>query len=205
MKKKCATCEAMSFETQIVSEYNADLLGAPFGVVLCDGVEITRCSQCGTILKTLIPDLSGFLRVIAETRALHPRLLTGSEIKFLRKSVDCKAKALARKIEMTPENLSRVENGMKPLGPQSEKLLRFYVLSRVLDDDVAIGLLDEKTASKKRKEYMDCIFNMKIKAVWNQSEPLVFYFVRENVDESEEGPRSDEEKKHQARYKAAAA
>src|SRR5688572_21190760 len=130
---KCTTCSAVGKEVRVVSEYQADLLGAPFPVVLLNAVEEHWCTSCNKKLETVIPDLTGLLQAVAMTRAGIPRKLNGAEIKFLRHAVGMKAKQFAKKLEMSAENLSRVENGTKPLGPQSEKLLRFYVLTRFID------------------------------------------------------------------------
>ena len=48
-------------------------------------------------------------------KAITFRKLSGEEVRFLRKEVGMKAKAFAQRIEMSPENLSRVENGSEPL------------------------------------------------------------------------------------------
>jgi transcriptional regulator with XRE-family HTH domain len=118
------------------------------------------------------------LHVIAQTRAIIARKLTGAEIKFLRHAVGCKAKHFAEKLEMTAENLSRVENGLKPLGPQSEKLLRFYVLTKLIDDNLL---------SKIGREKLNKIFDMKIETMWDPNKPLVLRFVRKLPEDFEEG------------------
>jgi DNA-binding transcriptional regulator YiaG len=179
---KCTTCENGATETRVVHEYHADLIGAPFLVYLLDAAQEHWCANCNKKLDTVIPDLEGLLRVIAQTRACLPRKLTGSEIKFLRHAVGCKAKHFAQKLEMSAENLSRVENGMKPLGPQSEKLLRFYVLTKLIDDDLA---------SKIGKEKINRIFDMKIEAFWDASKVIELYFVRRSIIDSEQGGGED--------------
>jgi transcriptional regulator with XRE-family HTH domain len=178
MKLTCTTCKGAETEVRVVHEYNADLLGAPFPVYLVDAVKQHVCIKCDKATKTVIPDLDGLLHVIAQTRAVIPRKLSGPEIKFLRRAVGCKAKHFAQKIEMTPENLSRVEKGMKPLGPQSEKLLRFYVLTKLMDDDLV---------SKITKEELNKVFDIKIETFWDPNNPLVLRFVRESRDASEPG------------------
>lgn len=170
---KCAICEEGAVTTKVVGEYHADLLGAPFPVYLLDAVKEEWCSKCNKKLKTIIPDLEGLLHVVAHARAIHPRKLSGSEIRFLRHAVGSKAKHFAEKLDMTPENLSRVENGTKALGAQSEKLLRFYVLTKLIDDDLAA-----KLGKEKLDKIFGKIFEMKFHTVWHPQDLLEFRFVR---------------------------
>jgi DNA-binding transcriptional regulator YiaG len=177
--KKCAACKGENLETRVVHEYEAELLGAPFEILLVDAVKETWCAACNKKLKTSIPDLEGLLHVAAQSRAITPRKLTGAEVKFLRKAVGMKSKDFAKKIEMSPENLSRVENGAKPLGPGSEKLLRFFVVMKMFDEDIL-----SKIDTKKINE----IFNLEIESSWDPDQKLSFQFRFREVDENEGAP-----------------
>src|SRR5438270_9996762 len=78
--KKCAACNGGETETRVVHEYLADLLGAPFQILLVDAVKEVWCVTCKKKLKTIIPDLEGLLHVAAQYRALTPRKLSGTEV-----------------------------------------------------------------------------------------------------------------------------
>ena len=78
-------------------------------------------------MSTTIPDLEGLIAAVAVTRVIHDLKLNGGEIRFLRKAVAMTARTLADRLEVTPETVSRWENGKDPIGPTSEKLLRLIV------------------------------------------------------------------------------
>jgi len=164
---KCTTCKMQNTETRVVPHYHADLLGAPFDITLINSVKEVWCVECQKKLSTTIPELEGLLQAVAWSRAFTSRKLSGEEVRFLRKAVGMKAKAFAEKIEMSPENLSRVENGQKPLGPGSEKLLRFFVLTRMLDDDVV---------AKIGNEQIKKLFDVKIESTWDPEKRLGYAY-----------------------------
>ena len=123
---KCKTCGSMGVTRNTLHEYRGDLLGAPFNVVVEDAVVEELCAGCGTKKGVMIPNLKGLVAAVAMTRALNPTHLTGGEIRFLRKSVGWKAKDLAKQLKVSPEHISRCENGKEPLGAIREKYLRLY-------------------------------------------------------------------------------
>lgn len=117
--------------THVVSQFEATDLGTPFKVFLHNSVKVETDAK-GSIKKYTIPDLEGLLRVVAMSRLLHPRKLTGGDIRFLRKAAGLRQKDLAHKIDLRAETLSRVEADEQAISPQSEKLLRVYVLKTVM-------------------------------------------------------------------------
>jgi DNA-binding transcriptional regulator YiaG len=110
-----------------VDQFEATDLGAPFKVILKDSVKVVSDRATGELISYTVPDPEGLLRAVALTRVLHARKLSGADIRFLRKAIGVKQKDLASAIEVKPEHLSKVESGMLPLGPVSEKLLRIFV------------------------------------------------------------------------------
>jgi DNA-binding transcriptional regulator YiaG len=113
--------------TRVVDQFEATDLGAPFQVILKSSVKVASDAKTGELISYTIPDPDGLLRVVAFTRVLNSRKLSGADIRFLRKAVGVKQKDLASAIEVKPEHLSKVESGALPLGPGSEKLLRIFV------------------------------------------------------------------------------
>jgi transcriptional regulator with XRE-family HTH domain len=62
--------------------------------------------------------------LIAEIIVMKPGLLTGAEIKFLRKRAGKKAVDFAQLIGRTPEHLSKLETGTLPITEPMDKLIR---------------------------------------------------------------------------------
>ncbi|WP_390911313.1 helix-turn-helix domain-containing protein [Pseudosulfitobacter sp. SM2401] len=110
--------------TRVVDVFDATgILCAPFEVALYDSVQQV-IDVNGEVIETIIPDPAGLVRAVAFLRALHPQKLDCDDLKFLRSALDLKATALAKKMGVTPEHLSRLESGAKVLQPQSEQQLR---------------------------------------------------------------------------------
>jgi DNA-binding transcriptional regulator YiaG len=176
---KCPDCPTASVKTTVVSTYDADILGAPFKVYLWDAVKVVTCSSCGSVLNTAIPDPEGLMYAVAFSRAMHPRKLTGPEIKFLRHVMGNKAKKLAEDLGITVEHLSGCENGHLAMSETTEKLLRLFAILRP-------GSPDEKTPDAREK-VMDIVVDsvrdlvkgmrsFKIESSWVAGDPLEFHF-----------------------------
>jgi len=164
--------------------YNAVTLGAPFKVLLHDGV------TCGVDAKTgqqtiCIKDPFALINSVVRARVLHPRKLSGEEIKFVRKSIGAKAKSVAEFLDMTPEHLSRCESGTKVLSVASEKHFRMaaYVASFLKDPSAFFApaeLLTQAKPSKKARESAAVIhrwfLSLKIETVFDATEELQFEF-----------------------------
>lgn len=190
---KCTCCVGGGVKTTVVSAYEADLLGAPFKVVLENAVRIETCAKCGAKLGTFIPDMEGLFYAVVFQRALEPRKLTGTEVRFMRKAMGWKSKDLVKQLSISAEHLSRCENGTKVMAPSTEKLFRLYALLKT-PDKLALSELD-----------LSGLFDLiEVKPVWNEEDPLVFYFVRRPVTTAERVDELDEKwRKDQNRLKAA--
>lgn len=167
---------------RILSEFDVDNLGGSFKVTLVDSV---RCSYDIKLEKERvdIPDEDGLINTIATVRAIHQRKLSGPDIKFLRKHLGLRSKELADHLDVTPEHLSRCENGDKTLSANSEKLLRLLVLMKPFQ--ILQKLIEDTDNNKQKyvkslviygKLISDLVSRMKILAVSNDDEPLVFRF-----------------------------
>ncbi len=64
------------------------------------------------------------MNVIGELIVMKPGVLTGHEIRFLRKRVGKKAADFAAFINKTPEHFSKLETGALPLNEPTDKLIR---------------------------------------------------------------------------------
>ena len=69
------------------------------------------------------------MQVIAEALILKPSQLTGKEIRFLRKYIGFTGEQFGKKLGLTKEHVSRIENGKYPVGTQTDRLIRFLVIS----------------------------------------------------------------------------
>jgi DNA-binding transcriptional regulator YiaG len=88
------------------------------------GVKYWTCSKCGA-QSAEIPAPEQLMDVIAESVVMKPGMLTGHEIRFLRKRIGKKAADFAALINKTPEHFSKLETGALPLQEPTDKLIRF--------------------------------------------------------------------------------
>ncbi|MBG6211718.1 transcriptional regulator with XRE-family HTH domain [Labrenzia sp. EL_126] len=169
---KCANSQL----THIVEEFEvSDDLKAPFTVILNNAVEVTTDADSGKVASYKIPDLDGLIRAVTTSRIAHPYKLSGPEIKFVRKAIGLKQKELATKIELTPEHLSRCENGALPISPSAEKLFRIFAFKTVLKLH-KIESCDEKT---EILDTLDRLFDdLKPVPAFDAGSELVFHFRR---------------------------
>ncbi len=132
MKKYC-NCGGALTET-MVPRYGVPRLGIP--VVLIDTVKLFKCSQCGKERHEL-PDLCMLLSAAATSRAINPRQLCGTEIRFIRKTLGLRAIEFAEILNATFETVSRWENDkLTNMSTDTEKLIRLIALNRLGKDDV---------------------------------------------------------------------
>ncbi len=114
--------------------YLLDTLGAPFGVILRNGVTKNTDSKTGEEIVT-IPDVVGLIGAVVRARATHPRKFSGAEIKFVRDALSVQAKNVAEFLDISPEHLSRCENGGKVLSAATEKQFRLAAFLATLMED----------------------------------------------------------------------
>jgi putative zinc finger/helix-turn-helix YgiT family protein len=87
------------------------------------GVKYWVCAKCGA-QSAEIPAPEQLMNVIGESVVMKPGILTGQEIKFLRKRAGKKAADFAALINKTPEHFSKLETGTLPLQEPTDKLIR---------------------------------------------------------------------------------
>src|SRR4051812_3649576 len=86
------------------------------------GVKYWVCQECNN-QKVEIPAVKNLLLAIAESLVRKEGILTGPEVRFLRKEVGKKAADFAGLINKTPEHFSKLENGLLPLTEDTDKLV----------------------------------------------------------------------------------
>jgi DNA-binding transcriptional regulator YiaG len=127
------TCEKHGIsETRIVPVYDASkLLGLPH-VYVRQAVQESRCARCGEVTSIEIPNLEGLVAAVAVARVLHPLKLVGNEIRYLREALEMTGQELGQKVvQVLPFQISKWENDRERIGPQSETLLRLYVVDKL--------------------------------------------------------------------------
>jgi DNA-binding transcriptional regulator YiaG len=87
------------------------------------GIKYWICRECKAQAAE-IPSPERLMDVIAESIVMKPGLLSGPEVKFLRKRAGKKAADFAQLISKTPEHLSKIETRALPVTEPLGKLVR---------------------------------------------------------------------------------
>jgi putative zinc finger/helix-turn-helix YgiT family protein len=120
---KCVECGAqMRVERR---NYRDKMCGLP-GVTLL-GIEMRYCPKCGEE-EVLIPRLQGLHKALAQAVVRKAGRLSAAEVRFLRKHLGWSGSDFAKRIGVSPETVSRWENGREAIGPQADRLLRLMVV-----------------------------------------------------------------------------
>ena len=122
---KCRQCGSTELERTTVDHHYLES-GLPN--VHLRSIPARKCTACGA-LRIAIPAIESLHRAIALALLKKQTRLTGREVRFLRKYIGLSGVDFARRIGATPEAVSRWETDLKPIGPQSERLLRLLVVT----------------------------------------------------------------------------
>jgi putative zinc finger/helix-turn-helix YgiT family protein len=99
--------------------------------VVLIGVTLFRCVDCGEECFDF-GDIVALHEVIAEILIMKKDLLTGKEIRFLRKRLGLSNTVFAEKIlGCSYETLSRIENGKQSVTEQMDHFVRFIASNRI--------------------------------------------------------------------------
>jgi transcriptional regulator with XRE-family HTH domain len=151
-------------------------IGIP--VVLLDSViEVTDANS----VSTAIPDLKGLEAAAAIARISIPTKLGGKEIKFIRRVLGKRAIDIARRLDISPEHISRIEGGSTALITNTERIFRWDVLCDLKRKAPLLVVKDEE------------ILNMTFSAVRRSVRPVTLVFTRVMLpsDSSHKGWRYD--------------
>lgn len=171
--------------TRVADQFEAVDLRAPFKVFLNRSVKVTIDKTTGKQLSYQIPDVDGLVQAIVISRVLHPRRLNGGELKFLRKAVEMQQKELAENMELSVEYLSRCENNMHVMSPQTEKLMRVYFLKTA----VKLHKMNSCEAKTRLDEWLDKLFDdHKPISVFDPDDALEFHFYHGKKASKNKGP-----------------
>jgi len=152
----CETCQTAMQERRATPKepYHDDLSG--LSNVYLTGITVRYCPQCG-VESPLIPRVEALQRELARTLVRKPSFLSGEEVRFLRKHAGFPARQFAALLGISPEHLSRVENGhTATLGSSTDRLAR--ALATIATDgeearEVLLRLADqvERPAGKQSR------------------------------------------------------
>lgn len=120
---QCSKCGALAPVVQ--GDYQLGGVGIP---VLIKNIELVKCAECGNI-DPIIPNLDDLMNTIALAVVCSPCKLNGRDIRFLRKFSGKSSAEFARLLHVHHTHLSKMENDQACTGPQTDKLVRFLVIS----------------------------------------------------------------------------
>jgi transcriptional regulator with XRE-family HTH domain len=137
------------------------------------GITVYECPKCGAKMP-VIPRIAELHDVIARSLMKEPRPLRGDEVRFLRKAAGLPARKFASLLGITPQHLSRIENGhTSNLGKAADRLARFIAIKARDGEDVRDMFLQiadrlEHEARRKPSDRSAC-FELKRGTGWKEA------------------------------------
>jgi putative zinc finger/helix-turn-helix YgiT family protein len=98
------------------------------------GIVQSRCPKCREETVS-IPSIRGLHRTIAKHLVCKQELLTGEEVRFLRKELKLKGKDMAGALSMQPATYSRWENSKQAVSSTCDKELRLIYMLNVSEEE----------------------------------------------------------------------
>lgn len=98
------------------------------------GVEYYRCDVCGEEFFGY-GNIEQLNQVIANALLKKKGLLSGSEVRFLRKHLGYSGAMFAELIGYEKETVYRIEKGKQSFAPSFDRLVRYFVASKLPDRD----------------------------------------------------------------------
>jgi transcriptional regulator with XRE-family HTH domain len=92
------------------------------------GIELLKCDACGNTTPVL-SKINNLMQVLASALVHKPSQLTGREVRFLRKYIGLTGEQFGKKLGLTKEHVSRIENDKYQVGAQTDRLIRFLAIS----------------------------------------------------------------------------
>jgi putative zinc finger/helix-turn-helix YgiT family protein len=160
---KCERCKTamVGRRTTLDAPYEYSISGLKD--VFLYGIRAWRCVQCGAEVPE-IPRIAELHQVMASALAQKPGELSGDELRFLRKSAGFPAAKFAMLLGISPEHLSRVENGHHDaLGRAADRLARALIMAASGDEnlrEVLLQLADHLVEGDRKKEWLRPAFRL---------------------------------------------
>ncbi len=129
-------------ETSIVVRGDYQFVESGLDNVVLRNVKLLKCGRCGNVTP-MLSKIKELTQIIASALVLKPSELTGKEIRFLRIYIGLTGEQFGRKLGLTKEHVSRIENEKHPVGAQTERLIRYVSISADPDLQGEMGQLLE--------------------------------------------------------------
>gem|GEM_PF-561253 len=154
MPKRCPECGGSDLTRVPLTDHRLTNIEVD-NVVVQSGLETVRCGECGAE-SLRIPAGSAMLRTIALALVRMPGRPSGSEIRYLRKSLALSGKDFARVMGVSPETVSRWENDKDRISTTADRLLRLLVKTydpeREIDYSRPVDPEDDPDKGERPKE-----------------------------------------------------
>lgn len=122
-----------------------DDCGLPY--VVLENMAVSRCAKCGAEMVA-VPAIEQLHAFIAVTVASKNTMLVPEEVRFLRKYLGCSGQDFASLAGVTPETVSKWENGRRSISGPAERFLRLLVFKKQPADAYPIEQLKNIDGSK---------------------------------------------------------
>ena len=150
---KCSICtNKQNLKVKTLSKYRYKECGLD-NVILCN-IKTSVCNKCGEVYYHFM-DIEELHKLIAYYLVKKVELLTGREIKFLRKYLGYSASTFSKLIGYEAEHLSRLENEKAKIQKIFDRLVRSLVLEQIpgCDDNLHNLFLEDKLIKIKWLEF----------------------------------------------------
>lgn len=101
--------------------------------VILKGIPVYECAKCKEIYP-LLSNVKELHKIIAQKILNKKSLLSGEELRFLRKEMMLKAQDLARILGVTKVTVSRWENERELISPACDRLVRLIYSNRIWEE-----------------------------------------------------------------------
>ena len=159
--RKCYDCGGSMHGTRTYYRYTECGLDC----VTLENIIVYRCSACGAIVPE-IPAIGELHRQLVLGIVTKKHLLSGQEIRFLRKMAGLSSKDLAVALGVSASTVSRWENGSRNISKNSDAALRMIcfagMLQEILRDRAILPTVMEATrklSSKNIREILAKVVN----------------------------------------------
>jgi putative zinc finger/helix-turn-helix YgiT family protein len=170
--RKCYNCGGEMHGTRTYYHYAE----CGLDTINLENVLVFRCSRCSAIVPE-IPAMAELHRVILLAIIQKNSLLSGPEIRFLRKMAGMSSKELAQSVGANPSSLSRWEQGTRKITKKMDSTLRLICFAGMLQD-----ILKEKDLVPKISEVAQRLSELDIRKILARVRDLPTGPIRQTID-----------------------
>lgn len=125
------------------------------------GIVVYKCEECDEELPE-IPNIAQLHDSIGEGLVKKPTLLTGPEIRFLRKNLGLLAADFGKYLDTTPVSVSRWETGEQEVSKENDKLIRYFYL-RSKEEKINLRIKHPSVEQLSHVEKESKVMNMNVR------------------------------------------